>query len=210
MDCQMPEMDGYEATIAIRRLDSHQSKIVIIAMTANAMKEDRDRCLACGMDDYLSKPIRKEDLAQKLAEWECELFHNAIAFSETVSTSANHNEHLEFPELSSHTSTSLPLIDWTYIDSITDGDEDFKAELLQTFFESTSKILKKLEQAIAEKNCSEISRIAHLIKGSSANLGITSIAAIANDLEQLGRNQKLDNAESLLKEMQDIFLQIQD
>ncbi len=201
MDCQMPEMDGYEATAAIRQLKSNKREIAIVAMTANAMKEDRDRCLACGMDDYVSKPIRKEDLAQKLAEWEAKIFakNNVTVYSEDavpVHTETNNTE-------------SVALIDWAYIDELVDGNEEFKAELMQTFFESTANSLEKLEQAIAEDDCQAIAQVAHFIKGSSGNLGFSSMAAIASDLEQLGRNQKSDNAQNLFQKMQDIFLQVQ-
>ena len=217
MDCQMPEMDGYETTIAIRQLDSEKSKIVIMAMTANALKEDRDRCIACGMDDYLSKPIRKEDVARKLAEWEKKIFaQNAIASSsiitsEVTTTAIIDNINVDANSLDPNFNNleSLPLIDWTYIDSIADGSEEFKAEILQTFFESTSESLGQLEEAIAENNYDEIARIAHFIKGASSNLGMISIAAIANDLQQVGENQKEENMQEMFKKMQSLFSQIQ-
>jgi two-component system sensor histidine kinase/response regulator len=70
MDCQMPEMDGLEATIKIRELEiGKKTRLTIIALTANAMKEDQDRCLRAGMDDYISKPVKKEILAKMLAKW---------------------------------------------------------------------------------------------------------------------------------------------
>ena len=217
MDCQMPEMDGYETTIAIRQLDSEKSKIVIMAMTANALKEDRDRCIACGMDDYLSKPIRKEDVARKLAEWEKKIFaQNAIASSsiitsEVTTTAIIDNINVDANSLDPNFNNleSLPLIDWTYIDSIADGSEEFKAEILQTFFESTSESLGQLEEAIAGNNYDEIARIAHFIKGASSNLGMISIAAIANDLQQVGENQKEENMQEMFKKMQSLFSQIQ-
>lgn len=222
MDCQMPEMDGYEATRAIRQLDSAKSKIVIMAMTANAMKEDRDRCIACGMDDYLSKPIRKEELAKKLGEWEEKISaQNAIASDQLLATEmtttevkvdinvAVNKDQASSSSQDADTYQSLPLIDWTYLDGIAEGDEEFKDELIQTYYESTSKSLGQLEQAITENNHHEIRRLAHSIKGSSGNLGYISMAAIANDLEQLGQNQQEDNMQALFNKMQSVLLQIQ-
>lgn len=220
MDCQMPELDGYATTIAIRNLDSNKSKIVIVAMTANAMKEDRDRCLDCGMDDYLSKPIRKDDLAQKLSEWEVKIFEqNRIISSPSniiPDNSEIDSEDIALPRsdqqeylINPNISEALPLIDWTYIDSIADGSEEFKMELLEAFCDSMSTNLEQLQAAIATNNYREMERVAHFIKGSSSNLGIHPIAAIANDLEQLGRNQKSDDAQNLFIRMQDLFHQIQ-
>jgi PAS domain S-box-containing protein len=211
MDCQMPEMDGYEATKAIRQLDSDKNKIAIVAMTANALKEDRDRCLACGMDDYLSKPIRKDDLAQKLGEWERKInTQNAIAvavISEEV-IRADKDIHPSLLEQDLHISESLPLIDWSYIDDIVDGSEEFKAELLETFVDSTSEGLAQLEVAIASNDYHKISQVAHFIKGSASNLGMISIAAIATDLELVGHNQQESEMKEILKKMQSLLTQI--
>ena len=210
MDCQMPVMDGFEATMAIRKLDSDKKNTVIVAMTANAMKEDRDRCLACGMDDYLSKPIRKENLAQKLAEWETRIFaQNTIVSSDVEVTSITVDNYQSNNYQSNNIDASLPLIDWSYIDSIADGNEEFKTELMQTFFESMQQNFAQLEQAVIENNYYDIQRVAHIIKGASGNLGVLSIAAIANDLEQIGRNQNINNAEELFEKIQDLYLQIQ-
>ena len=211
MDCQMPEMDGYEATKAIRQLDSDKNKIAIVAMTANAMKEDRDRCLACGMDDYLSKPIRKEDLAQKLGEWERKInAQNAIALAviSEEAIRADKDIHPSLLEQDLHISESLPLIDWSYIDDIVDGSEEFKAELLETFVDSTSKGLAQLEVAIASNDYHKISQVAHFIKGSASNLGMISIAAIATDLELAGHNQQESDMKEILKKMQSLLTQI--
>jgi PAS domain S-box-containing protein len=211
MDCQMPEMDGYEATKAIRQLDSDKNKIAIVAMTANALKEDRDRCLACGMDDYLSKPIRKDDLAQKLGEWERKInTQNAIAVAviSEEAISADKDIHPSLLEQDLHISESLPLIDWSYIDDIVDGSEEFKAELLETFVDSTSEGLAQLEVAIASNDYHKISQVAHFIKGSASNLGMISIAAIATDLELVGHNQQESEMKEILKKMQSLLTQI--
>ena len=69
MDCQMPEMDGYQATAAIRKLERNKKRNIIIAMTANAMSGDRERCMFAGVDDHLAKPIRQRDLTEMLMTW---------------------------------------------------------------------------------------------------------------------------------------------
>ena len=209
MDCQMPVMDGYETTKAVRQLDSDKKNTVIVAMTANALKEDRDRCLACGMDDYLSKPVRKEDLAQKLAEWETKFFAQDAIVSSDVEVTAISLDNHQYNHQDNNIDASLPLIDWSYIDSIADGNEEFKTELMQTFFESMQQSFAQLEQAVIENNYDDIRRVAHTIKGASSSLGVQSIAAIAADIEQLGRNQITDNTESLFKRMKDLYLHIQ-
>ena len=188
MDCQMPELDGYETTKAIRRLDSGKSKVVIVAMTANAMKEDRDRCIAVGMDDYLSKPIRKEDLAQKLAEWEIKIFaesQSEYPVEDGLRQGYNSNKDISEDQVMEGETI---LIDWSFIDNIVDGNAEFKDELLQTFYDCTVPILNQLGELISTEQYIQIKRMAHIIKGSAANIGIVSMAAIANDLERLSIN----------------------
>ncbi|WP_271253356.1 response regulator [Pseudanabaena sp. Chao 1811] len=212
MDCQMPELDGYETTMAIRNQNSDKSKIIIIAMTANAMKEDRDRCINCGMDDYLSKPIRKDDLAQKLAEWDLKLqelpkFMDAVEVTTTEAIS----DPLILPQASNESpSIDLPLIDWTFIDEISDGSEEFKTEILQTFYSSTTQSLEQLQQAIASQNYTEIRHIAHFMKGSASNLGIISLAAIANDLENNAIAQQWDALEDQFGKTQELLALLQE
>ncbi|PZU99842.1 MAG: ATPase [Pseudanabaena sp.] len=183
MDCQMPELDGYATTQAIRALDSDKREIVIVAMTANAMKEDRDRCIAAGMDDYLSKPIRKEELAQKLAEWESKIFTEIQLEPELNQV----NESIPDESVDPVPENNILLIDWSFIDGI-DSDADFKNDLLQTFYDSIAPTLQQLRDAIASEDYIQIKRIAHFIKGSSVNIGIVSMAAIATDLEHLTIN----------------------
>ena len=217
MDCQMPILDGYETTAAIRQLNSTKQKITIIAMTANALKEDRDRCLECGMNDYLSKPIRKEILATKLSEWE-----ERLSISEPIvpdfteqheDTNPNTNPNINpntNPNTNQNTTMSIPLIDLEYLETLTGGDQAFKTELLQTFFEAIPEYFAALQKAIENNDAYAIERGAHLIKGTSGSMGISSIQAIASELEEKGRDKNITDANKLFEQMQDILKQLQE
>jgi CheY-like chemotaxis protein/HPt (histidine-containing phosphotransfer) domain-containing protein len=210
MDCQMPILDGYETTVAIRQLNSTKQKITIIAMTANALKEDRDRCLDCGMDDYLSKPIRKELLAAKLTEWEERLIASNSILSDFTELPENSNSDLN-PDINIENKTmSIPLIDLEYLETLTGGDQAFKTELLQTFFEAIPEYFAALQKAIEDNDAYAIERGAHLIKGTSGSMGISSIQAIASELEEKGRDKNIASANKLFEQMQDILKKLQE
>ncbi len=214
MDCQMPILDGYETTMAIRQLNSAKQKTTIIAMTANAFKEDRDRCFDCGMDDYLSKPIRKDILEAKLSEWEERLFVPEAIVPELT----ERPEHIH-PDINLETNLepniengaiSKSLIDLEYLDMVTGGDEAFKTDLLQTFFEAMPENFANLQKAIENNDAYAIERGAHLIKGSTGSMGISSMQAIAAELEEMGRNKNITGADKFLAQMQDILKQLQE
>jgi PAS domain S-box-containing protein len=195
LDCQMPILDGFETCRRIRALEeaSHvSSKIVIIALTANAMKEDRDRCLASGMDDYLSKPIRKEDLGIKLAYWEEMLAlrssNAAISLEPIPNSHAIVHEITDTIESSNQSDLE---IDWQYLDEMSSGNQEFKQELLQAFLDSLPPHIEGLKQAIAKLNYKQLEHEAHFLKGSSAALGIKGMSKSAAVLEEMGKSQHL-------------------
>ena len=166
MDMQMPNMDGIAATRAIRALPGRTGQVSIIAMTANAMEDDRNACLAAGMDDYIAKPIDRHRLAGVLAQWQSRQPHT--------------------PRIAPAVPTGL--IDEEAQADLRDalGDEDFD-RLIATFEASLPTRLETIRAAIAAGQPERAAAEAHSIKGSAANLGMVHLAACAGSVETLYR-----------------------
>ena len=170
-------------------------------MTANAMQEDRDRCLDSGMDDFLSKPVRKEDLARKLDYW-----NQIISEKDDVNFVPNIEILLPKSYASNNVDDILNdsevEIDWQYLDEMCSGNNEFKQELLQAYSISMPEHVEALEIAISTKEYINIEHEAHFIKGSSSAIGITGVAKLASLLEENGKNKKMsENTTILLKKV---------
>jgi PAS domain S-box-containing protein len=179
MDVQMPEMDGLEASRRICARWARDQRPRIIAMTANAMQGDREMCLAAGMDDYISKPVRLHELTAALSR--C-----------TV------KQHEEIPP-------TAAVLDESVIDALmkeTGNDHDFLNELIDTFLAESPTMLEQMRSSLAAKNVDEFRRTAHSLKSNSANLGVTSVAEPARELEQIARTGTLDGVAERLPRLE--------
>ena len=174
MDCQMPEMDGYEATAEIRRREGQTKHTMIVAMTANALQGDREKCMAAGMDDYISKPVKPEGLAQVLQR----VFAGSTDDKDGVSVAEEVSPPVDMARL--HEAM---------------GDELF--EILDIYLVQMSENLEKLTAAIAAGNASEVDLIAHNCAGTSANCGMVAVVQPLRELERMGREGSLAGAEAL-------------
>ena len=188
MDCQMPILDGYEATEEIRRQEGKNKHTIIIALTASAMKEDLDKCIASGMDDFLSKPVRKEALLEKLEHWS-----NQAALQQA---SEPISELTEIP------------VDIDLLNEFSQGDYEFVKQLLQGFIESVQENIVTLQSAIATNDVLTIIHLAHQIKGSSGNIGANKISHLAEQLEHLARQKNLAAAPALLIDLEKVLEQV--
>jgi CheY-like chemotaxis protein len=181
MDCQMPELDGFAATAEIRHREGDQRHTLIMAMTANAMQGDRERCLAAGMDDYVSKPITLDVLRDKLALWlPAELAAASEAEAGARSTMAAVSSPTPSPELPD------PL-DRERVEMVRELLEEVFAETIEAFLQHTSTQLAALREAIAQNDATAVSHVAHTLKGSSGNIGATHLSALCEELMQASK-----------------------
>ncbi|MFE1744340.1 PAS domain S-box protein [Coleofasciculus sp. H7-2] len=202
MDCQMPILDGYEATREIRRRQTEGSRrTIVIALTANAMKEDRKRCLDAGMDDYLSKPVSREQLSAVIEHWAEVIFQGANVSSGGVATP----EDVETPKKAS----LRDLVDWEHLHRLSEGSTGFELELLQMFFTEVQEHLELVKRAIAINDFDSLAKEAHHIKGASANVGVEGMRNNAEKLEELASHQQLEGVIEIVSALETALCRIQ-
>jgi CheY-like chemotaxis protein/HPt (histidine-containing phosphotransfer) domain-containing protein len=172
MDCQMPEMDGYEATAEIRRIEVGPKHTPVVAMTAHAMDGDRQKCLAAGMDDYITKPVRVEELTRVL---------NAFLAGAEPETA----EPL--------TDLAAPVDVERMREAMGDEPEEF-FEILDLYLEGMTANLKQLETALVSGDRDEIGALAHTCAGTSANCGMNAVLGSLRELEDAAREGHLSEA----------------
>jgi CheY-like chemotaxis protein/HPt (histidine-containing phosphotransfer) domain-containing protein len=182
MDCQMPEMDGFEATRELRRRENETGghRTPVIALTANAIGGDRERCLEAGMDDYISKPFRRDILLKTLAHWtrdERKAPSSTPIADEIPGISAT-------PEAVTIDPKALQVLRALQ----KPGRPDVLTRVVDMFNLDAPRLLSAMRNAIAANDADALQRAAHTLKSTSANVGAMLLAAYCREIEQLARS----------------------
>jgi PAS domain S-box-containing protein len=212
MDCQMPELDGFAATAAIRDLcrvhaqtSGEETVVRIVALTANAIHGDRERCLASGMDDYLSKPFTRAQLVATIERWLQEPLHAAASIS---SATQPEEEPRGKASASQHA-----VLDARALEAIAALKSDDMPDLLQKviglYLENTPKLLETLHKAGKRNEVSLLCSAAHTLKSSSANIGALRLAELCKTLEEEARQGTVTDGQSRVAEIEAEFALVQ-
>jgi CheY-like chemotaxis protein len=191
MDVQMPDMDGFETTAAIRARELLTGgRVPIIAVTAYAMKGDRERCLAAGMDGYLSKPVRMQELLDLVREYE------ALP-AQTSEVSPPH----EREECRPVGNEAEPVDRCALLDRL-GGDSRLLSELIEIYLSESPSLLAAAQRALQEKNGQELARVAHTVKGAAGNFLARATFETAGRLEALAEQGDFSRAGTALNTLE--------
>jgi CheY-like chemotaxis protein len=185
MDCHMPEIDGYEATARIRARERHDGRrpTPIVAMTAGVLTEDRDRALAAGMDDYVSKPVKPEELETVLRRWVPQDGHGAPS----PEPPADSGEGVLDEDRIGMLRSLGPADGWGLFPG-----------LVESFLAATPRLLETLAEAVAAADPEAVRYQAHRLRGSALTVGATALADACLVVEEMGRAGNLGGAGSAM------------
>ncbi len=200
MDCQMPEMDGFQATRAIRETESDgtdSQRIPIVALTANAIKGDRERCLDAGMDDYLSKPVLVEEVSAVLSRYLKPVAPQASEESSAVSIDGQDaGQALTIVELENR----LPIDPQALLERCI-GNLEFAESLLDELKSTGSRQVEEIRHFSTQGKATETANAAHALKGATGILCAQELCRLASEIERASRNEQLSDVEAMIRDL---------
>ena len=233
MDCQMPEMDGFEATREIRkreasrvaghsslagdepqnaddqqRATSNRRRLPIIALTANAMEGDREKCLAAGMDDFVSKPVKREELAAVLERW---IPTPIVDESHVVLVPSEDGSSLSVGAVSVQQDLSpLDPAVFAELEDLGADDPLFMPDLVSRYLESGLRLVEDIQQALAREDWVALEQRSHTLKGSSRNIGATGLGSLCFEVEEKSRTGRYEGMADFVVKIQNEFARVRD
>jgi CheY-like chemotaxis protein/HPt (histidine-containing phosphotransfer) domain-containing protein len=215
MDCQMPEMDGYEATAEIRRREQNTKgrHLPVIALTAHALEGDREKCLQAGMDDYLSKPFKQDQMVNILKRWlpgddsaadedQCEVSRDATESAAQLGETALPEPGAEPPQ------ERREILSQNALNGIRSLSEGMLEKIVDLYLQESPKQLQGLKDAIGAEDAEKVQKVAHSFKSSSANLGAIELSEICKQLEMEARGKSLLKAPDLLVSIESEYAEV--
>jgi PAS domain S-box-containing protein len=188
MDCHMPEMDGFETTGRIRRRADSKARVPIIAVTASAGSGEKEKCLQAGMDDYLTKPFRKQDLSAKIESW----LPRTPAATETAITPSED----PFATGTSELAEGLKQLEDDY-------GKEMALKIVAMFVPDAEARIARIQRAVKQHDFRELEEAAHGLKSGCANVGVRQMAQLCAELETCGEAKSLGNSEELLSKLRE-------
>jgi PAS domain S-box-containing protein len=196
-DCHMPNMDGFELTDAIRNDEqTSNERAPIIAITANALEGEAERCLAAGMDDYMSKPIDMKELREKLYKWMPQPNETVVTAAD-VDTSKTPAEKVDGP------------IDKNALQALFGDDEDLCKEILREFISPSKNIIEEFKIGLDQRSAEAVKQAAHKLKSSAASVGAIELAELCNKLEQAGKTDNWEIIDAEAPNLQPLMLEVE-
>jgi PAS domain S-box-containing protein len=207
MDCQMPRLDGYQTTGEIRRREHEKLlrgekflPLPIIALTAHTFDGEREKCLAAGMNDYLSKPVRINELFDAIQVW-----------SQPPEPSGGSDQKLSIsesikPDSKLEARASKADFDAASLQTLENSsDKDFVREILDLYVADTEKYFEEIKHAAEDKDWASVMRIAHAVRGNSLAVGVNSVAAVMEQIEEIGKHNSFSEIKNLLSKFAEEF-----
>ncbi len=188
MDVHMPEMDGFEATGIIRKTLSRNKHVVVIAVTANAMAGDKEKCLEAGMDDYLSKPVKLESIQNILIKWGKKM--------------KNSGQEEKFFQINGREVVNSSVLQ--QLSEVGNGDQEFVKEIIRMYLNQLPELITAIKESVSKGNSENLRLNAHSLKGASLNIGAGMMADICKFLEECGKNSDMNGVREKIKQLDEI------
>lgn len=216
MDCQMPAMDGFSATKAIREGEQRTGRhMTIVALTAHAIDNHRERCLAAGMDDYMSKPFTQAELGEMVQRWIRRPYdrtrlssdQSKAGLAEPAQPSSNQTEQRATP-IPVIAQPDVPLVDQVLAQIRAlrrPGRPDPVAQILKSFLDSSATYIGAIQQAMVHQDAAALFHAAHALKSSSAMIGAMGLSSILKDIEFMGRQGNVAGVQTRMDELDSVY-----